>query len=220
MAVRKIPKNYLVVTGSFASRKNAQMDAFESLLEKEYMLLLDFDDRVDHFEAQPVIVPVPGIPKGYVPDVLIHYLPDSESGEIRKPLLTEVKHTDDLRRNAEKYAPKFAEAEKYASERGWEFRVTTQIDIRTQRLANLKFLREYRNIQPAHQANSRLIQAVGKAGGVSSPKILLEQLAVTDDDQLYWLPVIWHAVVTRQLLADWDQPIDYDAALHLPVEGR
>lgn len=40
MPVRKIPKNHLVVTGSFVSRKNGQMDAFESLLEKEYMLLL------------------------------------------------------------------------------------------------------------------------------------------------------------------------------------
>jgi hypothetical protein len=220
MAVRKIPKNYLVVTGSFAGRKNAQMDAFESLLEKEYMLLLDFDDRVERFDAQPVIVPVSGVPRGYTPDVLVHYLPDSESGEIRKPLLTEVKHTDDLRRNSEKYAPKFAAAEKYASERDWEFRVTTQIDIRTQRLANLKFLREYRNIQPAQQANSSLIQAVRKAGGISSPKILLERLAATDDDRLYWLPIIWHAVVTRQLITDWDRPVDYDAALHLPAEIR
>ena len=43
MAVRKIPKNYLFVTGGYASRKNESMDGFESLLEKEYLLLLDFD---------------------------------------------------------------------------------------------------------------------------------------------------------------------------------
>ena len=45
MPVRKIPKNHLHVTGSFASRKNGLMGSFESLLEKEYMLLLDFDGR-------------------------------------------------------------------------------------------------------------------------------------------------------------------------------
>jgi hypothetical protein len=134
MAVRKIPKNYLVVTGSFSSRKNAQMDAFESLLEKEYMLLLDFDDRVERFEPQPVTIPVPGVPKGYTPDVLVKYFPDTASGGPRKPLLTEIKHTDELLRNAEKYAPKFAAAARYVSERGWEFRVTTQLDIRTPRL--------------------------------------------------------------------------------------
>src|SRR5690349_2532328 len=108
MAARKIPKNYLVVTGSFASRKNAQMDAFESLLEKEYMLLLDFDEHVERFEAQPVTIPVQETSRGYTPDVLVHYLPDPLSGAMRKPVLTEIKHTDDLHRNAEKYAPKFA----------------------------------------------------------------------------------------------------------------
>jgi hypothetical protein len=148
MPVRKIPKNYLVVTGSFASRKNDQMDEFESLLEKEYMLLLDFDERVERFEAQPVKIPVPGISKGYTPDVLVHYLPNPVSGSVPNPLLTEVKHTDDLKRNADKYAPKFAAAEQYALEYGWDFRVTTQVDIRIPRLANIKFLREYRNISP------------------------------------------------------------------------
>ena len=216
MPVRKIPKNHLVVTGSFASRKNGQMDAFESLLEKEYMLLLEFDERVLRFEPQPVTIAVPGIPKGYVPDVLVYYHPDPTSGKIPKPLLTEVKHTDDLQRNAEKYAPKFAAAEKYASERGWEFRKTTEIDIRTQRLANLKFLREYRNIEPANQDSLQLVQFLQRSGGISSVDGLLGQLTSTDDDRLHWLPIIWHAVVTRSLLADWDQPIDNDTALHLP----
>jgi hypothetical protein len=114
MPVRKIPKNHLVITGSFASRKNAEMDAFESLLEKKYMLLLDFDERVERFDSQPITIPVPGVAKGYTPDVLVHYRPDPESGEVPKPLLTEIKHTDDLHRDAEKYAPKFLAAERFA----------------------------------------------------------------------------------------------------------
>lgn len=216
MAVRKIPKNYLVVTGSFASRKNDQMEAFESLLEKEYMLLLEFDERVARSEPQPVTVPVAGVPKGYTPDILVHYHPDPESGAVRKSLLTEIKHTDDLWKNAEKYAPKFAAAERFAVDRGWEFRVTTQVEIRTQRLANLKFLREYRNIEPDPKDSARLLNAVSKGGGVASPEALLGRLAPTDEDRLHWLPVIWHAVVTRQLAADWDKSIDYDTVLQLP----
>lgn len=218
MPVRKIPKNHLVVTGSFASRKNGQMDAFESLLEKEYMLLLEFDERVLRFEPQPVTIAVSGIPKGYVPDVLVHYHPDPISGKAPKPLLTEVKHTDDLQRNAQKYAPKFASAEKFVSERGWEFRITTQVDIRTPRLANLKFLREYRNIEPTNQDSSRLIQLVREIGGISSVDDLLDRLATTDDDRLHWLPIIWHAVMTKHLLFDWNRPINNDTKLHLPEE--
>ena len=149
MPVRKIPKNYLFVTGGYSSRKNEEMDAFESLLEKDYLLLLDFDDTVEAFEVQPVRVPVAGVPKGYVPDVLVRYLPDPQDGTARKPRLVEVKTTEDLLRNAEKYAPKFAAARQCAEERGWEFKTVDQTEIRGPRLANLKFLREYRNVAPA-----------------------------------------------------------------------
>jgi hypothetical protein len=121
MAVGKIPKNYLLVTGGYSSRKNKTMDGFESLLEKEYLLLLDFDDNVEGFEVQPVRVPVHGTPRGYVPDVLVKYRPDTRTGEIRRPELTEVKATQDLERNAEKYAPKFEAGPQFALERGLVF---------------------------------------------------------------------------------------------------
>lgn len=219
MPARKIPKNYLVVTGSFASRKNAQMDGFESLLEKEYMLLLDFDEHVEHFEAQPVTIPVSGIPKGYTPDVLVYFRPNPNSGDIRKPLLTEIKHTDDLKRNAEKYAPKFAAAEEYALQNNWEFRVTTQNDIRIPRLANIKFLREYRNIAPSIEDTTKLIHLVKTLGGTTTPTALLEQLIVNEDDQLHWLPVIWHSILTRELIADQDKPLDHETILRLSQDS-
>jgi hypothetical protein len=79
MSVRKIPKNYLYVTGGYSSRKNDEMGAFESLLEKDYLLLLDFDERVEAFEVQPVRIPVAGIPSGYVPDVLVKYHADVQT---------------------------------------------------------------------------------------------------------------------------------------------
>ncbi len=73
MPVRKIPKNYLLVTGAYSSQKNAVIDPFESLLEKEYMMLLDFEESVAKFESQPVRIPVLGVAKGYVPDLLVTY---------------------------------------------------------------------------------------------------------------------------------------------------
>ena len=70
--VRKIPKNHLVVTGGYASAKVDRLVEFESLLEKEYMLLLDFDDTVDRYEEQPVRIPGPGVHQGYVVDLIVH----------------------------------------------------------------------------------------------------------------------------------------------------
>jgi hypothetical protein len=214
MPVRKIPKNYLGVTGSFAGRKNAQMDAFESLLEKEYMLLLDFHDSVERFEAQPITIPVPGVPRGYTPDILVHFLPDPNTGEIRKPRLTEVKHTDDLRRNVEKYRPKFEAAEQFASRTGWEFCIATELDIRTPRLANIKFLREYRNFEPNPNDLDRVLDRVRLAGGTTTVDELLEQLATSNDERLHWLPVLWHAVLIRHVRTDLDKPLGRNPVLH------
>lgn len=216
MPVRKIPKNYLCVTGSFASRKNGQMGGFESLLEKEYMLLLDFDDDVESFEEQPVTIPVPGVARGYTPDIIVHFRPDPVTGHIRPPLLTEVKHSDDLKKNAEKYAPKFAAARQYSAERGWEFRITTEKDIRTPRLINLKFLREYRNFTPAEEDCERVVRLMEETGGTSSLPSLLEQLASTDEDRLYWLPVIWNLVLMRRLIVDLDVVIGDSVIFQLP----
>lgn len=220
MPVRKIPKNYLSVTGSFASAKNRQMLGFESLLEKEYMLLLEFDENVESFEEQPVNIPMPGIARGYTPDVLVRFREDLRTGQSRPPLLTEIKHSSDLSRNAEKYAPKFAAAELYVAERGWEFRITTEMDIRTPRLANLKFLREYRNVEPANTDHARVIQFVTTDGGTSSLQTLLKGMPANDDNEkLYWLPVIWNLILTRRLITNLDVAFDDDILIHLPEDA-
>jgi hypothetical protein len=216
MPVRKIPKNYLCVTGSFASRKNGRMGGFESLLEKEYMLLLDFDDNVESFEEQPVTIPVPGVVRGYTPDVLVRFRADPATNQTRPPLLTEIKHSDDLKKNADKYAPKFAAATQYVIVRGWEFGLTTERDIRTPRLANLKFLREYRNIAPAEEDRALVLRLMEEADGTSSLQDLLKQLAAGDEEQLYWLPVIWNLVLMRRLITDLDVAIDNSVILHFP----
>jgi hypothetical protein len=215
MPVRKIPKNYLFVTGGYSSRKNDEMDAFESLLEKDYLLLLDFDDDVESFEVQPVRIPVAGVPKGYVPDVLVRYHPNSQAGTVRKPSLVEVKHTDDLARNAKKYEPKFAAAHQYAEERNWEFVVKDQNDIRTPRLANLKFLREYRNITPSDADIQTVLGCMKDVDGETSSQSVLHALASTDDDKLYWLPIIWFMVLTQHLATNLDQPFGNDVPLWL-----
>lgn len=75
MPARKIPKNYLVVTGGFASTKNDRLMGFESLLEREYMLLLEHDDTVKSFEEQPVSIRVQRETRAgrYTPDILVRY---------------------------------------------------------------------------------------------------------------------------------------------------
>lgn len=213
MPVRKIPKNHLFVTGGYSSRKNMEMDAFESLLEKDYLLLLDFDDKVESFEVQPVHIPVKGVPRGYVPDILVKYRPDPETGECQRPLLAEVKRSDFLKKHSVKYAPKFAAAVLFAENLGWEFRTVDESDIRLPRLKNIKFLREYRNINLSEDDCDRVNQVIELQGGNSSSERVLSVLAPNDDARLYWLPVIWAMIQQKKLFTDLDIPFASDVEL-------
>lgn len=216
MAVRKIPKNHLFVTGGYSSRKSEEMDAFESLLEKDYLLLLDFDDTVESFDVQPVRIPVAGVARGYVPDVLVKYKPNLETCEIRKSLLAEVKRSDYLEKHAAKYAPKFAAAVAYAESMGWEFRPVDETEIRLPRLRNIKFLREYRNVSPSAEDCCRVEQAVMRHGRDSSSERVLAEIATSDDERLYWLPVLWSMVLQKRLLTDLNIPFGGDVQLSMP----
>ena len=94
MPVRSIPKNHVSVTGRHSTDKSIGDADFESPLENDYLILLDFDPDVERYEVQPVRVPVPGVSRGYVPDVLVHFRLDP-SGARRDSELTEVKAKDD-----------------------------------------------------------------------------------------------------------------------------
>jgi hypothetical protein len=213
MPVRKIPKNHLFVTGGFSSRKNSQMRGFESPLEKEYMLLLEFDSSVESFEEQPLTIPLPGIAKGYTLDFIVHYKNNNAGQERQRSKLVEVKSSDDLRRNAEKYSKKFERATEFASDRGWDFEIVTEKHIRTPRLGNLKFLRAYRNIFPSSDQCYQITEILSKSQPQISLEALLDRLSVDENERLSVLPTIWHMVVSGKIYVDLDSPIRNDTLL-------
>lgn len=218
MPVRKIPKNHLVVTGGFASQKNNRLLGFESLLEKDYMTLLEFDDSVKSFEEQPVRIQVSV--KGrrlapYVPDILVNFHP-GKGGKERNSLLVEIKPTHYLVKHAEKYKPKFAAAKTYAAERGWQFQVVTEKDIRGPLLDNLKFLREYHRFSPTMQEIVPVLEAIKVAGGTCTFSELVDRLCGDDTgSRLRIIPVVWHLIATRHLRINLNMPITDQVAISL-----
>lgn len=218
MPVRKIPKNYLSVTGSFSSAKNGKSLGHEFLLERDLMILLEFDDTVECFEEQPVKIPFKKGIKPYVPDILIHYLSNS-FGETRQPVLGEVKHTDDLKKHKAKYAPKFEAASLYANERNWEWRIFTEKDIRTPYLDNLKFLREYHSAEPAAALLDEVISYLQNVRGSVTLESLLQKLCPTEDRVLHMAPAIWHLVATKRITVNLKKPLTMKSKLSLPGKG-
>lgn len=54
MSIRKIKKSYISCVGYFKSYKNNKQLAFESILERDFFMLLEFNKDVVSFEEQPL----------------------------------------------------------------------------------------------------------------------------------------------------------------------
>ena len=129
--VRRIPLNVRSLTGSV----NGQ--GFESSLERDLLLLVHWDHEVEWYQSQPVKIEYTdsqGKRRSYTPDLLVSYRtinnPD-QPPKTRKPLLCEVKYREDFAKQWKVLKPKFRAARVYAKANGYEFRVVTEREIRT-----------------------------------------------------------------------------------------
>jgi hypothetical protein len=193
------------------------MTAFESSLERDFFLLLDFDPDVEFFEEQPVKIiysDANGRRRTYTPDVLVRYRKDSPQANHTKPLLCEVKYRDDLRQNWAEYRPKFRAAGRYARQQGWRFRLVTERHVRTPYLENVKFLRPYRTLPVNDSYRTRLLSTLAMLEATDPASLLA---AVFEDrwQQAQLLPILWQLVATRQIGADLEQPLTMQSGLWL-----
>ena len=163
MPVRRIPKNSRSLTGLVPNTRTSSMTAFESSLERDFLLLLDFDPDVEFYEEQPVKIiyyDAKGRRRTYTPDVLVRYRTDPSPAKHAKPLLCEVKYREDLRQHWSVYRPKFRAAQRYARQHDWRFRLVTERHVRTPYLDNVKFLRPYRALPVNDQHQSQLLDSL------------------------------------------------------------
>ncbi|MBI3239961.1 MAG: Tn7 transposase TnsA N-terminal domain-containing protein, partial [Flavobacteriia bacterium] len=137
---RKFITKYTSLSGAVSSMKNQKHIWFESSLEKDFALMLEYHPSVKVYIEQPITIEynLDDKTRVYTPDFLIHFNEDSV-----KPWLCEIKYRDDLTINFSKYKARFKAAKRYCDEQGWEFKIISEFDIRTDLLDNLKFLSKY-----------------------------------------------------------------------------
>lgn len=209
MPVRIVPKNYRNLTGLVPNSRTQAMTAFESTLERDFLLLLDFDPDVEFYEEQPLKITYhdeTGQRRTYTPDVLVRYRTECVKVGRSKPHLCEVQYRDDLRQHWTEYHPKFRAAQRYARQQGWRFRLVTERHVRTPYLDNVKFLGSYRvmHVDDAHQAQLlRILSEVKETDPVS----LLALISADRWRQAQLLPTLWQLIASRQVGADLAQPL-------------
>lgn len=200
MPVRKIPKSYRSVTGKFASLKNGRSISFESTLERDLFLSLEFDSQVSIYEEQPLVITgeVDGQRTKYTPDCLTTHTDGTQ-------VIIEVKYQADLEKADDDLSRRLRLAETYAEQHKVEFRVVTELDLRGTKLDNQKFI--YRFSSPPKDL-VKMTSSVKSA--LKQPMPLNELLSTLSTDRLKqaaFSPAIWHLVFTGELGIDVNAPI-------------
>lgn len=210
MPIRKIPKNYRNVTGLSSSAKADGTASFESTLERDLLIILEFDLNVQQFEVQPVEInwiDSSGKSRRYTPDVLIEYRRDIAPAKHLIPLLCEVKYREDLRKDWIDLRPKLRAGIQYAKKHGWRFKIFTEKEIRTPYLDNARFLLTYmrQELNPAH---AELLLGRLSEMRETDPDSLVKAIFRDRWTSAELLPALWHLIANRQIGTDFGLPLN------------
>ena len=208
MPVRKIPVSRRSMTGLVSSRKNDRMTGFESSLERDFLLILDFDSAVERYEEQPVTIEYrdrQGRRHTYTPDVLVYYR-QGQPGLDTRPLLCEVKYREDLWTDWKEIKPKIRAGRAYARAHGWRFKIITEREVRTPYLDNARFLRQYRRIE-INEDDRRLLLDALSGMREADPESVLAAVHQDKMRRAELLPILWRLLADGHIEADLDQPL-------------
>jgi hypothetical protein len=207
--VRKIGVQSRSITGTMPNGNR-----YESSLERDFMLLLQFDVAVDVFTPQPLTMTYRGLDGAvhkYTPDGLIEWRADRHVVDTR-PLLVEVKYREAFVGEWRHWRRVARAAQDYAHERGWQFRIFTEREIRTPVLDNARFLLPYRRRTPSVETEQWVLDFLHELVE-STPETLISLLFQDKWNQATVLPVVWKLLAERRIGFHVNQPLTMDAPI-------
>ncbi len=213
MPVRAISNRGGQIIGHFPSVTMGRMIGYESLIERDYLYLIDQDRRVTWFEEQPLTIAYvhEGKTRHYTPDVLQH--------EDAQRILVECKPASLT--DTEENQRKFTAARTWCATRGYTFRVVTEQEIRRPyRLANVKLVTQFARHTVEPDVRGRVFALL--AEGETTIGGLANGLSPQDPQRL--IVAILHLIYHHEIAASLDDtPLDGNTIVRLPfhvVEGE
>ena len=186
---------------------------YESSLERDWLMALDFDWRIAQVVEQPFTLSyaLDGKVRRYTPDVLAEF----DDGKSRWTVVYEVKPHEALQDTWAHFRPRFKAAVHYCRARGWRFRIVTERDIRTPYVANVKFLRRYRGIAVQDLHKKALLYTL-PALGTTTPQALLAATWGDYERRMTALPELWRLIGNRTIAASLFEPLTMATPIWLP----
>ncbi|MDH1976896.1 TnsA endonuclease N-terminal domain-containing protein [Aliarcobacter butzleri] len=205
-------------TYSFRSQKSVQ---FESLLEKQFLTTLEFNDMVLDVISQPLIIDYitqKGNKSTYRPDFLVFF---KDTNNIRKPpmkpLLVEVKPSKKLIKHKDELKLKFKATMRFCNEVDYRFKIFNENRIESNQLKNIIFLNRYKDFR-IDLDYIEIIKNHLLAVGHTTIEHLLTHLYVTDLQKSIALSHIWFLLYNKAISTNLNMLLNNNTVIWLNIE--
>lgn len=217
---RKIGYTYGSTSGKFMFR-NKKIILFESLLEKSFLQVLEFNDMVLDVVEQPFTIETEttkGNKGSYTPDFLIYFKePQLKTNNPIKPIVAEVKPSKKLIENRIELKQKFKSAIKFCNEQEFKFKIFNENRIKSTEVDNIVFLNRYKDYR-ADEDEIEIIKNHLLSVGHTTIEYLLTHLYVTDYQKGNALSHIWYLMYSKVLVTDLKIPLNNKTVIWLNIE--
>lgn len=212
MKVRQVSNRGKNIIGHFPSIKLGRLVDFESLIERDYIYLIDFDRAVTWYAEQPLVIQYTHEGRAFT------YTPDFHLLRHGRHILVEVK--------PEKYVykpdnqRKFEAARSWCEARGWLFQIVTETEIRSGfRLQNLKRLTQFARYNVSNQVKEQILSVVGR---LPAPVTIADVInAISRQSPQALLIPILHMTYRHQLTIPLDDAlITPSSPIHLSIHQQ
>ena len=188
---------------------------YQSTLERDLLILLDFDPTVADVVEQPVTIPyrhpVTGRMTPYTPDVYVRH-----TGPRAREILYQVKYRTDLWEAFRDHKAAWKEARRVAREHGMTHRIVTDKEIRGAFLANATTLRRFMRLEADEDLEERLAATLA-ALGPSTPQTLLAAAFWHEDNRAMAIPYMWRMVAHGRILVNLQAPLTMSSPITIEI---
>jgi len=188
---------------------------FESSLERDFMELIRFDKNIELYTPQPLVISYidkDNKKRSYTPDGLVEYRTDILPAKEMKPVLCEIKYRADFRADWKNLIPRFRAAKVFANERGWDFQVFTEVEIRTPYLKNVRFLSGYLSVSYEIDLQETILEKLSDLRE-SDPQTIMFILFRDKWMRASALPTLWYLIAMKRIGCELSEPLTMNSRI-------
>ena len=202
MFVRKVKKSHISVTGYFSSYKNKRQINFESKLEHDFYLLLEFDEQVKSYKEQPfnIYYIYQDKKRRYTPDTLVNYIDGTQKVFEVKPIF-KIQNDIELQEKIE------LQKQKIKKEKNLELSIFTDANIDKIYMDNIKIIYNFAFIKENKEIENKIKNELLKLNIQIQIKELLDRITNNQFDRLKYIPYIWNLVFNNPRCVDFTKKI-------------